>query len=54
MATPDPAAAASAAAHNDLYLHVRVIIGIVLGMSITRLLSGVARFVQHQIGRAHV
>ena len=47
MATPDPAAAASAAAHNDLYLHVRVIIGIVLGMSITRLLSGVARFVQH-------
>ena len=43
MTPPGPAAATNA----DLYLHVRVIIGLVLGMSITRLLSGLAKFVQH-------
>jgi len=32
---------------SDIFLHVRVIIGIVLGLSITRLLNGAARFVQH-------
>jgi len=32
---------------TDIFLHVRVIIGIVLGLSITRLLTGTARFVQH-------
>ena len=31
----------------DLYLHVRVLISIILGLSVTRLVSGVARFVQH-------
>jgi hypothetical protein len=32
---------------TDIFLHVRVIIGIVLGLSMTRLLTGTARFVQH-------
>jgi hypothetical protein len=31
----------------DLYVHVRIIMGIVLGLSVTRLLSGLARIVQH-------
>jgi hypothetical protein len=31
----------------DLYLHVRVLIGIILGLSVTRLVSGVAALVQH-------
>jgi hypothetical protein len=31
----------------DLYLHVRVVISIVVGLCITTLLSGFARFVQH-------
>ncbi|HEX2885815.1 hypothetical protein [Vineibacter terrae] len=34
-------------ANADLYLHVRVIVGIILGLSIARLLNGVAGFVQH-------
>ena len=29
----------------DLYLHVRVLIGILLGLSVVRLVGGVARFV---------
>ena len=32
---------------HDLFVHVRVAIGIVLGLSITRLLAGLARMVQH-------
>lgn len=32
---------------NEIFLHVRVIMAIVLGMSITRLLAGIAHFVQH-------
>ena len=32
---------------HDLYLHIRVIISIVLGIAITRVLSGLAKFVQH-------
>jgi hypothetical protein len=32
---------------HDLFLHVRVVIGTVLGLSIARLLAGLARFVQH-------
>lgn len=32
---------------HDLYLHIRVIISIVLGIAITRVLAGLARFVQH-------
>jgi hypothetical protein len=31
----------------DLYLHVRVLIGILLGLSVVRLVGGVAGFVQH-------
>jgi hypothetical protein len=33
----------------DVYLHVRVIIGIVLGLSVSRLLNGVSRFAQHPL-----
>ena len=32
---------------HDAFFHVRVIIGLVAGLCITRLLSGLARFVQH-------
>jgi hypothetical protein len=38
---PDPALT------HDLYLHIRVIISIVLGIAITRVLAGLAKFVQH-------
>lgn len=31
----------------DAFFHVRVIVGIVTGLSVTRLLTGLARFVQH-------
>lgn len=31
----------------DAYIHIRVIIGIILGLSLSKLLSGVAGFVQH-------
>src|SRR5262245_31446674 len=31
----------------DLYLHVRVLISIILGLSVTRLVGGVAGFIQH-------
>jgi hypothetical protein len=34
-------------ANADLYLHVRVLISIILGLTITRLLNGLAGFVQH-------
>jgi len=33
--------------HPDVFVHVRIIIGMVLGLSITRLVTGLARFVQH-------
>ena len=32
---------------NDLFLHVRVIIGVILGLSVSRLLLGLATFVEH-------
>ncbi len=32
---------------NDLFLHVRVIIGVILGLSVSRLLLGLAAFVEH-------
>lgn len=32
---------------HDQFFHVRVIIGVVTGLSVTRLLGGLARFVQH-------
>src|SRR4051812_32922327 len=31
----------------DLYLHVRVLVAIILGLSVTRLISGVATLIQH-------
>jgi hypothetical protein len=31
----------------DLYLHVRVLVSIILGLSVAHLVGGVARFVQH-------
>jgi hypothetical protein len=31
----------------DLYLHVRVLISMILGLSVARLVSGVASFIQH-------
>lgn len=37
----------AALGHADLYLHVRVLIGIILGLSVTRLVSGIAALVQH-------
>jgi hypothetical protein len=37
----------AAASTMDIYLHVRVIIGIILALSISRLLTGLARFIQH-------
>ena len=35
------------ASNPDLYPHVRVVISIIVGLCITTLLSGFARFVQH-------
>lgn len=32
---------------NDLFLHVRVIVGVILGLSVSRLLLGLAVFVEH-------
>ena len=37
----------------DLYVHVRVLIGIILGLSVTRLVGGVAGFIQHP-GRVRI
>ncbi len=39
--------------NSDLYSHVRVVISIMVGLSMTTLLSGLARFVQHP-KREHV
>src|SRR5580698_1194823 len=41
------------ASNSDVYLHVRVVISIIVGLCITTLLSGFARFVQHP-RREHV
>lgn len=32
---------------TDVYIHIRVIIGIILGLSLSKLLSGLAGFIQH-------
>jgi hypothetical protein len=32
---------------GDIYVHVRILIGIIMGLSVGRLLTGVARFIQH-------
>ena len=31
----------------DIFVHVRVLVGVVLALGITRVLTGLARFVQH-------
>ena len=31
----------------DIYFHVRILIGVVLGLTLTRMLAGVGKFVQH-------
>ena len=41
------AQSAALPANVDLYLHVRVLIAIILGLSVTRLVSGIAALVQH-------
>ena len=42
----------------DLYLHVRVLISIILGLSVTRLIGGLAQFIQHadrhRVSRIHL
>jgi len=45
----DPNIASPVVSHGnvDLYLHVRVLIAIILGLSVTRLVSGIATFIQH-------
>ena len=40
-------AAAAGGQVHDQFFHVRVIIGVVAGLTLTRLLNGLARFVQH-------
>lgn len=32
---------------TDIFLHVRVVMGVILGLGVARLLGGVARFIQH-------
>lgn len=32
---------------QDFYFHIRILIGVVVGLGVTRILSGVARLVQH-------
>lgn len=39
--------------HLDTYFHIRVILGMVTSLAVTRLLTGLARFVQHP-GRVRV
>jgi len=33
--------------NQDIFIHVRVLMGVVLGLGLTRMLAGVARFAQH-------
>ena len=40
------AQSAALPANADLYLHMRVLIGIILGLSVTRLVSGIAALVR--------
>ena len=32
---------------QDIFVHVRVLMGVVLGLGLTRILTGIARFAQH-------
>ena len=41
------AQSAALPANLDLHLHVRVLIALILGLSVTRLVSGIAALVQH-------
>jgi hypothetical protein len=38
---------------HDVFFHVRILIGVVLGLGLTRILSGIARWVQHP-GKQHL
>jgi hypothetical protein len=46
-ASAAPALAAPTQIDVDLYLHVRVLISIILGLSVTRLVGGLAEFIPH-------
>lgn len=35
------------AVHPDVFVHIRIIVGMVLGLSLARLITGLTRFVQH-------
>jgi hypothetical protein len=35
------------ASAHDVFPHIRIVMGMVIGLGVTRLLSGVARIVQH-------
>ncbi|EKF43940.1 hypothetical protein NA8A_03990 [Nitratireductor indicus C115] len=39
--------------HTDQVVHIRVILGVVMGLSLARLLNGLARFVQHP-NKSHI
>ncbi len=43
------ASVSASLASVEIFQHVRVVMGIVLGLAITRLLTGLARFVQHPV-----
>ncbi|MEM5472270.1 hypothetical protein WNZ14_11085 [Hoeflea sp. AS60] len=43
----DELVAASTAVDPQAFAHIRVVIGVVTGLSVTRLLGGLSRFVQH-------
>ena len=45
--TPQALTSATLTQANDVFLHVRVIIGVILGLSIGRLLQGLAWFIEH-------
>lgn len=38
----------SIASSHDIFMHIRIIVGMVLGISVTRIVTGLTRFVQHQ------
>jgi len=41
------AAQEAALSAHDVFPHIRIVMGMVIGLAVTRLLSGVARIVQH-------
>jgi hypothetical protein len=38
-------------AGHDIYFHLRILMGVVLGLALTRMLAGVAKFAQHPGGK---